>query len=55
MVVIPLLDRGEAIGCLNLGSHFKDEGSGAERQAGRRPSPHRWGAPRLACVLRKRC
>lgn len=33
MVVIPVLDRGEAIACLNLGSHVKDEVSGAERQA----------------------
>ena len=33
MVVIPVLDRGEAIASLNLGSHVKDEVSGAERQA----------------------
>jgi PAS domain S-box-containing protein len=33
MVVIPVLDRGEAIACLNLGSHVKDGLSDAERQA----------------------
>jgi PAS domain S-box-containing protein len=33
MVVIPVLDRGEAIACLNLGSHVRDEVPAAERQA----------------------